>query len=306
MNKRLTIVISGATGLLGKALSTYFEKRGHTVKRLVRRQPKGYSPQEIYWNPETGHIETYALENADVVINLSGQNIATRWTRAHKKVIRDSRVKSSKVLSEAIAKLKKPPFLFLSASATGFYGNRSDEELNEDSKPGLGFAASLCRDWESATISAEHAGTKVIHMRFGTILDTHGGILKRILPAFRMGFGNIAGTGEQFCSWITLVDLTRAIEHIIEHPELDGPINITSPQPVSQKNLMTTIAKALHRPCAIFVPPWLIQLLFGQMGEELLLYSCRAIPKKLLENGFQFEHGDIETAVQSLFPLSKP
>jgi uncharacterized protein (TIGR01777 family) len=267
---------------------------------LVRRQPKGYSPNEIYWNPSSGHIETHALENTDVVIHLNGKSIATRWTRARKKAIHDSRVKSTRVLSEALAKLKKPPYLFICASAIGYYGDRGDEWLTEDSKPGLGFAASLCRDWESASISAEHVGIKVVHLRFGTVLDASGGVIKRLLPSFRLGLGSIAGTGEQYVSWIALSDVKRAFDYIIQNRDLEGPINLSSPNPVPVQILMTTIAHQLHRPCAIFVPEWAIRLLFGQMGEELLLYSARATPKKLLQSGFEFELAEIDAAIHSV------
>ncbi len=295
------IVISGATGLIGTALCQHLKEKGYHVRQLVRHRPRSDSRQEIYWNPDSHFIETAALENTDVLINLSGENIGNhRWSSSQRKAILESRVKSTKLISHALARLKTPPRLLINASALGFYGDRGDEEIDENSKPGLGFLAEVCRQWENATAEAKQAGISVIHLRSGMVLDTQGGALKKILPWYKAGLGGVIGSGNQSMSWISITDAVLAIEHLISIPNLEGPVNLVSPNPVTNKIFCQTLAKILHRPCAIHISPLTIRLLFGQMGEELFLHSCKAFPSQLMQSGYVFQHTHLEEALRSL------
>ena len=300
------VVVSGATGMIGTALSQLLKEKGYHVRQLVRHVPRSDSRQEIYWNPYSHFIETDALENTDVLINLSGKNIADRrWTAARKKVILESRVQSTKLISHALARLKHPPRLLINASALGFYGDRSDETIDEKSKTGLSFLSDVCRQWEAATAVAEHAGIPVIHLRSGTVLDTHGGILKKILPWYKAGLAGVLGSGDQYMSWISISDVVLAIDHMISSAHFEGPVNLVAPNPVTNKVFCHTLAKLLHRPCALHLSPWVIRFLFGQMGEELFLHSCKASPNKLLKSGYVFQHANLEEALRFLLSSDK-
>jgi uncharacterized protein (TIGR01777 family) len=300
----LTVAVSGSSGLLGTALCAYLKSKGHVVKKLVRHRPAS-NANEIYWNPDSGHIETHGLDGAHVVVHLAGKNIAeSRWTNAQKKAILDSRVKGTKLISHALTRLKKPPFLFISASATGFYGDREDEEITENSKPGTGFLAEVCRQWEAATAEAERANIPVIHLRLGMLMSPLGGALAKLLPFFRWGLGGFVGSGKQYMSWVSIHDAVRAIEHLIVTHNIEGPVNLVSPNPVTNKEFSTALGVALKRPHAIMVPDFAVRLTFGQMGKEMLLGSCKVYPHKLLQSGYNFEHAHIDEAFAAFFKPS--
>ncbi|MDA0713309.1 MAG: TIGR01777 family oxidoreductase, partial [bacterium] len=247
-----------------------------------------------------------ALENTDVIINLAGKNISSRrWSKGQKKAITNSRVASTELLCHALKRLKKPPHLIISASAMGFYGNRGLETIDEISKPGTGFLAEVCRQWEDATSSAKNMGIPIIYLRTGIVLGTKGGMLKKILPLFRFGLGSILGSGKQIISWISIDDLVRAIEHLILTPDLEGPFNMVGPDPVTNMDFSELLALKLHRPCSFSVPDWVIKLFLGRMGQEILLSSCQAYPNKLIESGYTFQTQHLDQAFDALFDKNK-
>jgi uncharacterized protein len=302
----MNVVISGTTGLIGSALCQLLKEKGFHVRKLVRHRPQSDSRHEIYWNPSSNFIETAALENTDILINLSGKNIADRrWTTTCKKAILESRIQSTKLISRALARLKKPPRLLINASALGFYGDRGDETIDEKSKPGVSFLSNVCRQWETATAEAERAGISVIYLRSGIVLDSRGGILKKISPWYKAGLAGVLGSGNQYMSWICISDVVLAIEHIIYSSNLRGPVNLVSPNPVTNKTFCHTLAKLLHRHCSLNISPVAIRFLFGQLGEELFLHGCKATPNKLLEDGYVFQHAYLEEALRFLLASDK-
>jgi uncharacterized protein len=291
------ILISGASGLIGRALAESLRAAGHSVQTLVRRKPDE-SQGEMAWDPEAGVLDSSRLEGVDAVVHLAGKPIDGRWTEATKRAIRDSRVKGTTLLAQAAAQLPTRPQVFICASAVGFYGSRGDEALDETSASGQGFLPDVCRAWEDAAAPARYAGLRTVHLRSGIVLSRQGGILARVLPPFKMGAGGIVGTGEQWISWISLADAIAAIQHVIASAELLGPVNLTSPQPVSNAEFTHTLGKILSRPTVLSLPAFAVKLLLGEMGDELLLAGQKALPKKLLASGFAFAHSDLESALR--------
>jgi uncharacterized protein (TIGR01777 family) len=291
------IVISGASGLIGRALAESLRSAGHTVQTLVRRKPK--EPEgEIAWDPEAGVLDSSRLHGVDAVVHLAGKPIDVRWTEATKKAIRDSRVKGTSLLARTAAQLPTRPKVFICASAVGFYGSRGDELLDEASAPGQGFLADVCRQWEEAAAPARDAGLRTVHLRSGIVLSRQGGMLARVLPRFKMGAGVVVGTGRQWMSWISLADATAAIQYAITAADLSGPVNLTTAQPVPNGEFTRTLGKILGRPTLLPFPAFAVKLLFGEMGDELLLAGQKALPKKLLASGFHFAHSDLESALR--------
>jgi uncharacterized protein (TIGR01777 family) len=291
------ILISGASGLIGRALTERQRAAGDTVRILVRRKPKE-SEGEIAWDPEAGVLDLSHLDGVDAVVHLAGKPIDSRWTEATKQAILGSRVKGTSMLAQAAARLPTRPKVFICASAVGFYGSRGDELLDETSAPGQGFLADVCRQWEEAAAPARDAGIRTIHLRSGIVLSRQGGMLARVLLPFKMGAGAVVGTGEQWTSWISLADATAAIQHVIASAKLSGPVNLTAPQPVPNAEFTRTLGKMLGRPTLFPFPALAVKLLFGEMGEELLLASQKVLPKKLLASGFHFAHSDLESALR--------
>jgi len=294
----LRIAITGASGLVGRALGAYLGGGGHTVWRVVRRAPQPDEP-EIGWNPAAGSIERSKLEGIDAVIHLAGENIAAgRWTMQRKQAIRDSRVRSTELLARTLADLDARPRVLVSASAVGYYGHRGDEPVDESSPAGDGFLADVCRQWEAASEPAREAGIRVVNLRLGMVLAASGGALPRMLTPFKWCVGGPVGTGRQQVSWIAAEDLVGCVEHALFNDTLAGPVNATSPQPVSNREFVRTLGQVLRRPAVARVPAAVVRLLFGQMGTELLLSGVRVMPGRLQSSGFAFLYPDLVSALR--------
>jgi len=291
------VVLSGASGMLGGALSRALATRNQETLQLVRR-PAARST-EIQWNPAATPLiaDAAALEGLTAAIHLSGANVAAhRWTPAYKQEIAASRIDSTRALAATLAHLSRPPQVMLVASAIGIYGNRGDELLNESSAPGSGFMAELCEQWEAAAQPARDAGIRVVHLRFGVVLGP-GGALARITPIFRLGLGGPLGSGRQWMSWISLSDAVAAILFALDTPTLTGPVNLTAPNPVTNAEFTRALARRLHRPAIFPVPAFALRIALGQMADEALLASARVLPARLTQAGFQFQHPTVEDAL---------
>jgi hypothetical protein len=294
------VLVSGASGFIGSALVPTLTAGGHTVTRLVRSTPRP-GQAEIPWNPAARSIGTPALEGLDAVVHLAGDNIASgRWTAAKKASIRNSRVQGTSVLCEALAQLVKPPKALLCASAIGYYGDRGETTLREESPPGTGFLAAVCQAWEAATAPAVQRGIRVVHLRFGVVLSPTGGALAQMLTPFRLGLGGAVGTGQQYMSWIALDDVLGAIHHALSTAALQGPVNVVAPQAVTNQAFTTTLGKVLRRPARLPLPAFAARLLFGEMADALLLASTRVAPVRLVASGYTFHYPELEAALQHL------
>ncbi|HZZ79036.1 MAG TPA: TIGR01777 family oxidoreductase [Gemmataceae bacterium] len=294
----MRIAITGSTGLVGSALVPFLTSGGHEVVPIVRNRTSG---EDVSWTPEAGLIDAERLEGLDAVVHLAGENIAARrWNAAQKARIRDSRIQGTKVLCEALARLRRPPRVLVSASAIGFYGNRGDEELTEASASGTGFLPEVCREWEAATVAAEKAGIRVVHLRFGIILSPKGGALAQMLTPFRLGVGGRLGNGRQAMSWIALDDVVGTIYHGLATETLRGPVNTVAPKPVTNLEFTKTLGRVLGRPTMFPVPGFLARLAFGEMANDLLLASTRVVPEALLDSGYEFLYPDLEHALRHL------
>ena len=289
--------MSGASGLVGSTLVPFLESRGYQVTRLVRHKPRNES--ELQWNP-TRAIPTQLVSGFDVAIHLSGENIAGRWTEQKKCRIRESRVFSTEFLAQALAKADLPPSTFICASATGYYGNRGDEILTEDSPSGDGFFPEVCREWEQATETTADAGIRVVNLRTGIVLSREGGALKQMLLPFRLALGGRISHGCQWWSWIHSADLVSAVHHVLQNDSLRGAVNMTAPNPVTNAEFTRALADVLKRPAPLPVPAFALRLLFGELADEGLLASARVVPRKLLGCGFQFQYPDLTTAFGEL------
>jgi hypothetical protein len=286
--------------LVGTALTAALRDAGHDVIRLVRREPKPGSG-EARWDPEAGYIAPASLEAVGVFVNLTGKNIASgRWTAATRQALYESRVDSTRLLAEAMARLPSPPRLLLSASAIGYYGDRGEAVLDEEAEPGSGFLPSLVGDWEDATKAAADAGVRVVQLRLATVLSPRGGALKTMLTPFRLGLGGPIGDGLQFWSWISIDDAIGAMLHIMDRPELRGPVNVASPSPVTNREFALALGRALRRPALVPVPRLAARMAFGRMADEVLLASTRVTPRRLTESGYHFEHPTLDEAFDAL------
>jgi len=292
----MKVLIAGASGLIGSALIPPLEAEGAEVTRLVRSTPK---PGEIEWHPNQDAMDPARLEGFDVVINLAGENVAAgRWTEDQKRKIHDSRVNGTHLLSEAMAKLAQRPRVFLCASATGFYGDREDEVLDEHSDSGGGFLAGVCREWEKATEPAVAAGVRVVNLRFGVIISREGGMLAKLLTPFKMGMGGKVGSGKQFISWVAIDDVVSAIKLALNDETFRGPVNVVSPNPVTNEVFTKTLGHVLSRPTALAMPAFAARLAFGEMADEMLLTSQYVVPKRLADAGFQYKYPELEGALR--------
>jgi uncharacterized protein (TIGR01777 family) len=293
----MNILIAGASGLIGQALTEHFQHAGHRVIPLLRK----HSAQPFNWQPDQGTIYLDDSVNIDVVINLAGPGVADRrWSAARKKQLLETRVNCTHILSQALAQREQQPKLFISASAIGFYGPRDDAPVDESSATGSGFLAEISRQWESSTAAAEAAGIRTVHARFGIVLSKNGGALTRMLLPFKLGLGGVIGSGAQFMSWISMRDVLEIFDFLIEKQELAGPINLVAPKPVSNREFTKVLGKVLRRPTLLPMPAFQARLLFGEMAEEILLTGARVLPTRLQEAGFAFVEPDLEQALRSV------
>lgn len=295
----MKILVSGSHGLVGKALIKSLTSDGHEIFRLVRNKPSGVA--EIEWHPNQGKLDAASLEGIDAVVHLAGESIASsRWSDEKKRSIRESRTKGTALLSDALARLSRPPSIFVSASAIGYYGNRGDELLTETSAPGDDFLASVCLEWENATKPAIEKGIRTVHARFGIILDKHEGALAKMLTPFRMGVGGRIGNGKQWMSWIAIDDVVNGLKFLISDQTTSGPVNFVAPNPVRNAEFTKTLGRVLSKPTLFPMPEFGVRLAFGEMGEALLLGSQRVEPRVLQQIGFGFAHPTLDQALRHL------
>ena len=296
----MRVAVSGSTGFVGSEVVASLSTAGHEVVRLVRRDP---APGEraVRWDPMKREVDAAGLEGLDAVVHLAGENIASgRWTAARKAAIRDSRVNGTRLLCDALAGLTRPPKLLVCASAIGIYGDRGEELLTEESPPGTGYLAEVCREWEAASEPAARKGIRVVALRIGMVLSPRGGALARMLPPFRAGLGGVIGSGRQYVSWIALDDLVGIVLHALQPGELHGPVNAVAPRPVTNRELTGALGKALSRPTLLPVPAFALRLAVGEMADALLLASARVVPRRLEETGYRFRFPELPAALRHL------
>ncbi len=297
----MKVLISGSSGLVGSALVRKLESSGNEVGRLVRNASTARAP-DIRWQPGE-RLDPEPISGFDAVVHLAGRNLAGRWNDEMKREIRDSRLLGTATISRAVAaafRASGRPSVLVSASAIGYYGNRGSELLTESSTGGTGFLAALCREWEAAASPAAEAGVRLVLPRLGVVLSRTGGAMDRILPIFRLGLGGRLGSGRQYWSWITLEDVVAAIEFTITSPALAGPLNLVSPNPVTNAEFTTALARALRRPAIFPAPAFALRLALGEMADEALLASQRVQPEKLLKAGFRFAHPQLDEALEQI------
>lgn len=288
------ILIAGSSGFIGSALIDHFKSEGHKIRRLIRSKSCIKDSGESFWNPEAEIMDPGALDGIDAVINLAGENVASgRWTATKKRHIRDSRILSTKLLSEAIAAVQNPPKVLINASAIGYYGPEF-RDVTEESAPGNSFLADVCVEWEAATNSAKMVGTRVVQPRIGVVLHPSGGALKRMIFPFRLGLGGVLGSGKQPFSWIALQDVVGGIEHCLTHEEIQGPVNFTAPNPITNRAFTKALGKVLSRPTILPVPAFIARLAFGEFADEALLAGVFAYPRILEKSGYRFQCKKIE------------
>ena len=288
----MKIAITGSTGLVGSALVSLLTAARHEVLRMTR---------PTHWDPERNTVDLAALEAKDAVVHLAGENIASgRWTASKKSRIRDSRVKGTRLIAESLATLAQPPAVLVSASAIGFYGDRGNELLREESGPGQGFLSDVCRQWEAATDPATRNGIRVVHLRTALVLSRKGGALEKMLLPFKLGIGGRIGSGKQYWSWISLDDMCAAILHCIQAGGLHGPVNVASPSPVTNLEFTKALGRVLSRPTVFPLPAFAARVALGEMADALLLASARVEPAKLHTSRFMFRDREIEATLRNL------
>jgi len=296
----MTILLSGASGMLGKAIASRLEDQGNRVLTLVRRRTE--SADELSWDPAgAGIAEPQKLEGLAAAVHLSGANVASRrWTAAFKREMAESRIQSTRVLSETLAGLKQPPKVLATASAIGFYGDRGDEMLDEGSPAGDGYFPELCQAWEDAARPAAEAGIRVVHPRFGMVVGRDGGAMARLAPLFRLGLGGRLGSGRQWMSWVAEEDAASAVVFALENAAISGAVNVVSPQPVTNAAFTRELGRAVHRPAILPAPAFALWLAFGAMADEALLASQRVLPKRLTQAGFAFAYPTLPQALAAV------
>ena len=298
----MKIIVTGASGLIGSALVKTLLARGDEVTCLVRgaaRARREDGAREVLWNPARGELDGAELEGHDAAIHLAGDPIAEgRWTEEKKRRIRESRVKGTTLLAETLARLTSPPRALLSASAVGYYGDRGEEDLNEESVPGADFLAGVCREWEASADAAKAAGVRVVKLRFGVVLSGAGGALTKMLTPFKLGVGGRIGSGKQYMSWIALEDVVGAILHSLAHEELEGAVNVVALRAVTNAEFTKTLGGVLGRPTIFAVPAFAARLAFGEVADAALLASQRAQPTRLVATNYQFEYPELEGALR--------
>lgn len=298
-------LITGSSGLVGRALIRKLHANGDTVSCLVRRQPAG--PREIEWDPSSGKLNPADLEGLDAVIHLAGESISSgRWNTAKRARILNSRVEGTGLIARTLAELERKPRLFISASAIGIYGHRPDEVLNEESAVGSGFLADVCNRWEAATEPASAAGIRTIKLRIGMVISQYGGGLEKMLLPFKLGLGGRFGHGRQVMSWLELSDLTRIMEHCVATESLSGPVNAIAPHQVTNGAFTKALGRQLRRPTLIPLPAFVARLALGDMARELLLASAQVEPAALLQSGFEFRYPNLDPALTAALAAPHP
>jgi len=303
----MRILVSGSTGFLGTALVEAFGKQGHSVARLARPETASKNSaqaqvQAIRWDPIAGEFDASSAEGADALIHLAGASIAGgRWNASRKKLLWTSRIDATRHLMGALSKQQRPPRVIVAASAIGYYGNRGDEILTEESPPGGDFLAGLSREWEAETARGKEFGARVVSLRFGIILAAHGGALPRMVLPFKFGAGGRLGSGRQWMSWLTLAEAIRIVEFALATSTLTGPVNAVTPNPVRNSDFTHILAKALHRPALFPAPAFALRLALGEMADALLLISQRVAPSRLVGAGYGFLHTDLAGALRDIF-----
>jgi uncharacterized protein (TIGR01777 family) len=290
-----TVAIAGASGFLGTAFARHLTKAGHELRRIGRASSRGV---DFQWDLNAGRLDPAALDGADVVVNLVGENVAQRWTQEHKRAILTSRLRSTEILAKTMAAVRTPPRVFLSTSAIGIYGSRGSDALDESSAPGRGFLADVVQQWENAATPARDAGVRLVYPRLGLVMHPDGGVLAKLLPLFNLGGGGKIGRGDQWMSWIGMHDLLRALVFLMETDAITGPVNVTAPNPATNAQFSHTLGEVLHRPAVATVPEFAVKLMFGEMGEETLLSGQRVLPQRLLDSRFQFDYPELAAALR--------
>ncbi|MFF9121910.1 TIGR01777 family oxidoreductase [Streptomyces sp. NPDC014889] len=295
--ERARIAVAGASGLIGSALARSLAADGHEVVRLVRRSAR--AEDEVCWDPAGGYVDAAGLAGCDAVVNLAGAGVGDhRWTREYKKAIRDSRVLGTAALAEAVAALDTPPRVFVGGSAIGYYGDTGERAVDEDAPPGEGFLPELCVEWERAAAPARDAGVRTVFARTGLVVAREGGAWGRLFPLFKAGLGGRMGDGRQFWSFIALHDEVAALRHLLDTESLSGPVNLTAPQPLTNREITAAMGRVLRRPTPFPVPAPVLRAVLGEMAGDVL-GSARVVPKRLLESGFSFAFPGIEDAVRA-------
>lgn len=294
----MNVLVTGTHGLIGSALVKALQEQGHGVVALVRGTA---GPGQVAWDPDAGRLDAAALTGIDAAVHLAGAPIAEkRWTAEQKQRILSSRVATTDLLARRLAECPSPPAVLVSGSAIGYYGSRGDTVLDEDSTPGSGFLAEVCQQWEAATAPAEKAGIRVIRIRTGIVLSADGGVLKKLLPLFRLGLGGRLGSGAFYQSWISLDDEVGAIIYALQTPLVTGAANLTAPNPVTNTEFTEALGRVLHRPTKVTAPKFGLTTALGpEMVEQMLLASQLVLPTKLLANGFTFRYPDLEDALRA-------
>jgi uncharacterized protein (TIGR01777 family) len=291
-----TIIISGASGLIGSAAAASLAAAGWSIRRLVRSRPS--SGSDVHWNPATGELDAAALDGVDAVLHLAGEPVSERWTAAHKRAIMDSRVQGTRLLATTIARLAAPPSVFVSASAVGIYGDGQDRELDETSPAGTDFLAQVSVAWEAESQAAAHA-TRVVNPRFGVVLSSRGGALAKLLPPFQLGGGGRLGSGKQWMSWISLTDTIAALHRLLETASLRGAVNLVAPNPETNETFGRTLGHVLGRPALLHAPAFMVRAMFGEMADVMLLAGQKVRPRRLADSGFQYHHPTLEAALRA-------
>ncbi len=292
----MIVVVTGTSGLIGSSLVSFLSKKDITVCKILRENP---TDDKISWKPEGGDWDSAFTDGIDGIVHLAGENIASgKWTEEKKEKIRNSRIEGTKRLCDHILKLPVPPSVFVCASAIGFYGDRGTEILNEGSSRGSGFLPDVCIGWEEAAQTVTVSGIRVVNVRFGVVLSKAGGALAKMLTPFKMGLGGKIGSGKQYMSWVAIADVTGAIYHTLTTDSLKGPVNVTAPNPVTNKEFTKTLGRVLKRPTVMPMPAFGARLAFGEMANDLLLASTRVAPKKLLDTGYDFQYPELESALR--------
>jgi uncharacterized protein (TIGR01777 family) len=295
----LKIVISGSNGAIGSTLVSALKAGGHKITPLVRSKPNEHV-SGAGWDPMTDRIDYDAIDGHDAVIHLAGKNLADkRWNEEFKKECYDSRILGTRTIAHALTKIENPPKVFLSASAVGYYGDQGDAELTEQSAPGQGYVANLCKDWEAESKVAERKGIRVVQMRIGAVLSSDGAMQKMIGP-FKKGLGGVIGSGKQYMPWISIDDTISAIMFLLNAEQISGPVNLVSPNPVTNREFTKTLGKVLSRPTFMKIPGFMLKMIFGEMAKEILLASAKVKPAVLQSNGFTFSYPDLEPLLNRL------